>query len=233
MAAMRVLLAALVPGVASVTLGNLRTEYLESPLGLDAPRPRFTWELHPSDAAERGLAQSSYQLTVAAKGAAADAAVWDSGAVASNASYLVKYTGPALKSGTVYHWSVTCATTDVAGAKGSATSGGVFSMGMLTPEAWGASFIGVPRANSTAVAKGPAPTGPVLPAEDPWFRKTFSLPPAATGDALIYVPTPSGGVWGVYRSHQSPSIYHCFWSISDRFIPRSRWRASATTNSPW
>eukprot|EP01045_Picozoa_sp_COSAG04_P036369 COSAG04_NODE_8817_length_927_cov_2.205314_1_plen_128_part_10 len=92
----------------AVTIENLRTEYLENPLGLDKPAPRFAWELQ-AGAGQRGVAQQSYRILVGDKGAA-DGSVWDSKVVASNASFQVKYAGPPLKSGAIYHWSVTVTT---------------------------------------------------------------------------------------------------------------------------
>src|SRR5580765_7597824 len=40
----------------------LRCEYLQSPLGLDEPRPRLTWRVESS---ERGEKQTAYQIIVA------------------------------------------------------------------------------------------------------------------------------------------------------------------------
>ena len=70
----------------AATLTDLRTEYLENPLGLDRPRPRFQWTL--VDPA-RGLAQVSYRIKIST-GGGADGSVWDSGVVASNKTYQVR-----------------------------------------------------------------------------------------------------------------------------------------------
>ena len=63
---------------------NLRCEYLENPIGLDEPRPRFRWILE-SD--QRETVQTAYQLTVGD---------WDSGRVESSDSIDIEYAGPSL-----------------------------------------------------------------------------------------------------------------------------------------
>ena len=87
----------------AIVLGNLKTEYLTNPLGLDKVAPRFQWELLMDDENEampRGLAQVSYRIRVGT--GAADGSVWDSGVVSSTSNFQVKYAGPPLKSATVY-----------------------------------------------------------------------------------------------------------------------------------
>ena len=61
LAAMLVLLAG---GGLAVTVTDLRTEYLENPLGLDRLHPRFQWSLTEPDAGARGLTQQSYRIRV-------------------------------------------------------------------------------------------------------------------------------------------------------------------------
>src|ERR1051325_1089392 len=53
----------LVPG-ASLSAVGLRCEYLESPLGLDEPRPRLSWCIESS---ERGEKQTAYEILVASE----------------------------------------------------------------------------------------------------------------------------------------------------------------------
>jgi alpha-L-rhamnosidase len=43
---------------------NLRCEYLEDPIGLDTPNPRFSWCLAHN---ERNQKQSAYQIIVASE----------------------------------------------------------------------------------------------------------------------------------------------------------------------
>src|SRR3954465_9455939 len=85
---------------------HLRCEYLENPLGMDAPAPQLSWQ---SDSTERSWQQSAYQVLVASsaenlKNASAD--VWDSGKQNSSESVGILYAGPKLESRKRYFWLV-------------------------------------------------------------------------------------------------------------------------------
>src|SRR5687767_12507639 len=87
----------------TLTVANLRTEYKENPLGIDAQTPRLSWQLQSN---RRGVMQSAYQMQVAgsARGLRGGSEpVWDSGRVRSDQSIHVAYGGPALQSGRRYH----------------------------------------------------------------------------------------------------------------------------------
>ncbi len=84
---------------------DLRVEFAKNPLGIDEPRPRFSWiSLH----SERGQWQKAYRVIVSssyenALNGVGD--VWDSGVVELD-SNVVEYSGPPLKSFTRYFWRV-------------------------------------------------------------------------------------------------------------------------------
>ncbi|MBL8861260.1 MAG: alpha-L-rhamnosidase N-terminal domain-containing protein [Planctomycetes bacterium] len=85
---------------------RLRVELREDPLGVDDPRPRFSWEL---DDPRRAARSSAYHLLVAAsevglKGGKGDA--WDSGQVESGRTSGVEYAGKPLEAGRTYWWTV-------------------------------------------------------------------------------------------------------------------------------
>ncbi|WP_374205499.1 glycoside hydrolase family 78 protein [Streptomyces pseudogriseolus] len=89
---------------APVEITSSTVEYARQPLGLDEPRPRFSW---PMASDESGLRQSAYQLRVATSASAlARPDVWDSGRAASEESVLVPYEGPELRLRTRYFWTV-------------------------------------------------------------------------------------------------------------------------------
>ena len=190
--------------VAEVRVTHLRTEHLADPLGLDKPAPCFGWWLmcvaggaHGDNApAARGLRQTSYRILVSGEGAPAGS-VWDSGAVASAASFQVRYGGPPLESGAVYRWTVAVsATVDGEAAEANATGPTAsFSMGMLAPTAWSGRFIGLPSANP--------------PTDCPWFRKAFALPPTATAassSALLSVASVGFHVFEVNGRRASAGV---------------------------
>jgi alpha-L-rhamnosidase len=110
---------------------------LDTPLGLDVPAPRFSWQMRaPEDG--RGWSQSAYQIVVADP---SGSAVWDSGKVASRVSLGVAYEGAPLRASTRYSWSVTA--WDQRGDAASESSW--FETGLMSPDlsAWdGATWIG-------------------------------------------------------------------------------------------
>ena len=76
-----------------------RLEALREPMGVDEPRPRFSWQLRSQ---ERSAAQSAYRIEVHA----GDTLVWDSGKVVSRQNSQVEYAGAPLKPRTHYWWRV-------------------------------------------------------------------------------------------------------------------------------
>ena len=81
---------------------SLLAEYLPSPvLGIDVPKPRFSWVL-PADEGARGVSSAAYEVVVTTK---AGGAVWDSGKTEGDASNQVEC-GVALKANTAYVWKV-------------------------------------------------------------------------------------------------------------------------------
>jgi alpha-L-rhamnosidase len=78
---------------AALSITNLRCEYLENPLGIDAAQPRLSWVLESEQRAEK---QMAYQILVAAssESLAQDRGdVWDSGKVNSDQTAQVEYAG--------------------------------------------------------------------------------------------------------------------------------------------
>ena len=129
------------PNVAgTTTVGQLRTEYRQDPLGIDAVRPRLSWIL-ASD--RRGARQTAYQVLVAssAENLAKDLGnLWDSGRVVSDQSILVPYAGKTLSSGTACWWKVRV--WDAEGRASAWSRHAFWSMGLLKPEDWKAQWIG-------------------------------------------------------------------------------------------
>lgn len=122
---------------------NLRCEMLEEPLAIDNTRPHFSWELR-SDA--DGTAPSAYQVIVASlpgKLNEAEADLWNSGKVESNALVGIVYEGKPLKPRTLAYWKVR-----VWNQEGEASDWSVmnrFGIGILEAKDWdeSAQFIGM------------------------------------------------------------------------------------------
>jgi len=144
-----------IPSAQAAEVTNLRCEYRENPLGIDATRPRLRWVI---DSARRGERQTAYQILVAGseellKKDKGD--LWDSGKVASDQSIQVEYAGKALESRTYCHWKVRVWDKD--GKTSDWSKSAFWSMGLLKPEDWQAKWVKAGGDSS------------------PWLRKEFTL----------------------------------------------------------
>lgn len=134
---------------AGFQLYNLRCQMLTEPVGIDVPRPAFSWEYKASQA-NQDVVQGAYQVLVATsedKLTAAQADVWNSKKVFSERSSWVDYKGPALNSNTRYYWKIL-----VWGKRSQkpqisrpVSSVSWFQTGFLRETDWKASWIGLDR----------------------------------------------------------------------------------------
>ncbi|MCX6570758.1 MAG: family 78 glycoside hydrolase catalytic domain [Candidatus Aminicenantes bacterium] len=115
----------------------LRCEYLENPMGVDIPKPRFFWVVeHP----ERGQVQSACQILVSTDPKAAAGDIWDSGKVASAKSTQVVFAGKSLESGRTYFWKVR--TWDRDGRESPWSDTARFDTGLFNKSDWKGVWIG-------------------------------------------------------------------------------------------
>ena len=124
---------------ASIKVTGLRAEYKENPLGIDARRPRLSWQL---TATERDVRQSAYQIRVAASErslGAGSGLVWDSGRVSSDESLHRTYEGQPLKSGQRYFWQVRV--WDAGGRASDWSDAAWWETGLLDAADWRAEWI--------------------------------------------------------------------------------------------
>lgn len=103
--AIAILIFSSIGATAGTTLVNLRTQSLETPVGLEESHPVFSWQLS-SEA--YGAAQKSYRVIVASslENLAKEDFVYDSGEIRSDASTFIPYKGKALRGSTRYFWKV-------------------------------------------------------------------------------------------------------------------------------
>ncbi|CAI6014648.1 alpha-L-rhamnosidase [Cohnella sp. JJ-181] len=143
----------------TLTIKELTCEYRSRPLGIDAQRPRLSWKLGSE---RRGAAQTGYRIQVAAGEADFSDPLWDTGRVESDASLLIPYDGPSLRSRTRYHYRIKV--WDREGAESDWSETAWWETAVLSPDEWIASWIG---ADPAACDPDDAPS--------PLLRKTFEL----------------------------------------------------------
>jgi alpha-L-rhamnosidase len=126
-------------GTSQLEVSDLRCEYLENPIGIDILAPRLSWKLE-SD--ERGQKQTAYLVLVASSEAQlADNTgdLWDTDKVDSDHSIQLVYAGKTLESRMQCFWKVMV--WDVDGRPSSWSEPAQWSMGLLNPKDWTATWI--------------------------------------------------------------------------------------------
>jgi alpha-L-rhamnosidase len=145
-----------------LTVTGLRVEYLANPVGIDERQPRLSWRL---DSSARNTMQAAYRVQVAERATDLERGanlLWDSEKVPSSASVFLDYAGPALASGTRYHWRVRGWDTNGRASAWSAVA--YWETGLLEPGDWAAQWV------------GPAPSGSdTLPSPSPLLRRAFRV----------------------------------------------------------
>ena len=164
---------------------ELQVDDLETPLGIDNPAPRFSWQLKDPGL---GAKQTAWQIQVASRAdllsdGAGKADLWDSGLIKSDQSLNQPYAGPVLQPSTRYFWRVKV--WDAAGKPYPPSQVTWWETGLLHEDNWRSAWIGYETAEEDAVRHAPAawianPDAKALEAEKApeqhfAFRKTLNL----------------------------------------------------------
>jgi alpha-L-rhamnosidase len=166
--------------LAAITPVKLKCEYLENPQVIDVQNPRLSWINIATDN-ERGQTQTAWEIRIAGTkenllNGKAD--LWNSGKVKGE-STMVHYSGKTLLSRMDCWWQVR--SWDKNGIVSEWSEPAFWSMGLLMPDEWKASWIGVPWQGEAALPK-PVSTGSEqapgkeeVPPPAPLLRKTFRI----------------------------------------------------------
>ncbi|HLF32662.1 MAG TPA: family 78 glycoside hydrolase catalytic domain, partial [Cyclobacteriaceae bacterium] len=146
---------------------TLKCEYRSAPLGIDAAKPRLSWEIPNS---RRGTMQSAYQVIVSTSGSVfteTEADAWNSGMVKSARNIQVEYNGEPLKPGKRYFWKVKF--WDENGTASEFSSSSWWETGLMDPSGWKGAWIynGIPAPENEADMYKDTPV--------PLFRKEFNI----------------------------------------------------------
>ena len=93
-------------GAQKLSVGNLRCEYKQNPIGVASAKPVFNWELASS---QRNVLQTAYRILVADDSSLLQrdtGNVWDSKKISSAASIQVAYDGQPLQQVRTYYWKL-------------------------------------------------------------------------------------------------------------------------------
>ena len=121
-------------GYAQLTVGRVRCNDQDNPLGVETARPALSWQLLSK---ERGQHQTAYRVLVSDdpnRLARNEGTIWDSGKQDSDASIQVAYAGKPLLAQTLYYWKVQV--WDKAGKPSAWSAPASWQMGLLTPADW-------------------------------------------------------------------------------------------------
>ena len=122
----------------SITVSHILVENRKNPIGVDIPKPKFTWVL-ASD--KQNVKQSAYQIQVSETADFSNKLLWDSQRQSSDQSVHVVYNGPELASLKTYYWRVKVWDQTKKASKWS--TNGFWQMALLTAEDWQAKWIAV------------------------------------------------------------------------------------------
>lgn len=148
----------------NIEVVDLKCEYLNDPLGIDANIPRLSWKIK---ATGNNISQQAYRIIAASdrnKLEEKSGDLWDSDTIYSDQSTQINYEGKVLNSREKIYWKVGVWSQDDENPTWSETAS--WEMGLLNETDWSAEWIGIKELSTTKVGqKNPAR----------YFRKTFDI----------------------------------------------------------
>jgi len=120
-----------------VNIADLQCEHLVNPLGIDAPKPRFSWRI---DDSRNDAKQTAYEISVSTDSVTSSNGkgnFWQTGKV-NNDLQLISYNGEALLPFTKYYWSVKVWDKDGKTIQSAVAS---FETGMMNMQNWKGAWI--------------------------------------------------------------------------------------------
>ncbi len=85
------------------SLVNLKTNWIDSPVGVDISTPCFSWEIQMDD---KEMIQKAYRIKLWQVGTEENVLLWDTGMVRSSQTTRIPYEGKKLQSHSTYEWEV-------------------------------------------------------------------------------------------------------------------------------
>ena len=135
----------------ALAVSQLRCEYLENPLGIDAVQPRLSWIVESKQRSQRQIAYQILVSSTEAKLKANTGDLWDTGQVPSDETIQISYAGKPLTSHERCFWKVRV--WDAARQASEFSEPASWEMGLLSPQDWAGRWIGL----NTDMNSAPAP----------------------------------------------------------------------------
>ena len=135
-----------------LTVGELRTDYSVNPTDIDLAAPLLSWRVSSPEA---GARQASWRLLVASSEEllARDVGdLWDSGQVSTGSTQAIPYAGKPLASFARAFWKVR--SWNSAGEASDWSPAATWSMGVLQPGDWRATWIAAPASTESLLLRG-------------------------------------------------------------------------------
>ncbi len=126
-------------GNIKLNITELKTEYMEKPLGIDVQQPRLSWAMISNC---RNQKQTAYQVIVASTEELLESNtgnMWDTGKIESDQSIQIEYKGKKLESQKRYYWKVRV--WDDNGNPSPYSEKSWWEMGLLNDSDWNAQWI--------------------------------------------------------------------------------------------
>lgn len=152
----------------TLSVQDLRAEYLDTPLGIDETAPRLSWNLTSKT---NGASQSAYQMLVSSSQEGLHNNIgdlWDTGKIQSNQTVNIVYQGATLQSRQACFWKVRVWNQDGEPSAWSAPAS--WSMGLLSPDDWQADWINFKDSSSLNASQQSMALPPAR-----YYRKTFAV----------------------------------------------------------
>lgn len=178
--------------LADINPASLTCEYAKNPIAIDILKPRLSW-INISHDNTRGEIQTAWEIMVATSSEnllSGNADLWKSGKVMSNESVNIAYDGKPLVSRQDCWWKVRVWNKD--GKPSEWSEPAFWSMGLLNPNDWKATWIGAPWQSDAPVPRPAYPgkynkaDSAILTPPAPLLRKSFLITKEISS-ARVYV----------------------------------------------
>ncbi|MCL2347120.1 MAG: glycoside hydrolase family 78 protein [Planctomycetaceae bacterium] len=178
---------------------GLSVEYMNNPVGIDTPQPRFSWVSQAVDENAKNLTQTAYQILVASsseKLAKNEGDLWSTGKIKTSRSLNVEYQGKPLVTSQRCYWKVRV-WDNKSDSPSNWSEPAFWIMGVMKPGDWKAKWVSLPEklrpdhdmSGAKWIWAGDATSLQDAAPGDRFFRTEFEVPEGLNNNKLILAIT--------------------------------------------